>query len=96
MIYPHKPGFKARGTAKAAAKSMENKAVPLRERAYAAFRKAGRNGATADEIAETIGSTILAVRPRVSELAAMGMLEDTLKRRANSGSGRHAIVWRAK
>lgn len=96
MNYPQKPGFKARETAKAAAKSVEPKAKNLRERVYDAIESAGRAGATADEVAEMLSASILSVRPRVSELVLMGALDDTFQRRANKGSGRHAIVWRAR
>ena len=96
MIYPHTPGFKARKTAKDAARSMASKAKPLRDRVLAVFKSAGKTGMTPDEVAEALGVSILSVRPRVSELATLGLLEDTFKRRANQGSGRHAIVWRAK
>lgn len=96
MNYPQKPGFKARETAKAAAKSVEPKAKNLRERVYDAIKRAGRAGATADEVAEMLSASILSVRPRVSELVLMGALDDTFQRRANKGSGRHAIVWRAR
>lgn len=96
MNYPHRPGYKARSTSKAAAKAVDRKATPLRERVYDIIKKAGRRGTTADEAAEAIGASILSVRPRVSELAVMGRLQDTMERRVNKGSGRHAIVWRAK
>jgi predicted ArsR family transcriptional regulator len=96
MSYPHKAGYKARSTSKAAAKAADRKAMPLRERVYQVIAGSGRRGTTADEAAEILGASILAIRPRVSELAVMGRLQDTMERRINRGSGRHAIVWRAK
>ena len=96
MSYPHKPGFKARATSRTAAKSVEAKAAPLRDRVYEIIKKAGRRGITADEAADALDVSILSVRPRVSELAVMNWLEDTMQRRANKGSGKHAIVWRAR
>lgn len=96
MNYPHRAGYKARSTSKAAAKATDRKAMPLRERIYAIIKSAGKRGTTADEAAEAVGVSILSARPRVSELAVMGRLQDTMERRVNKGSGRHAIVWRAK
>jgi predicted ArsR family transcriptional regulator len=51
------------------------------------------HGATADEIATELGESVLSVRPRVSELRALGEIEETGERRVNE-SGRRAIVWR--
>lgn len=50
---------------------------------------------TADEIAERMGRSILAVRPRVTELAAAGKIIDSGSRRKNS-SGASATVWKLK
>lgn len=50
---------------------------------------------TADEIAERMGKSILAVRPRVTELASSGVIEDTGARRKNA-SGQNATVWRLR
>jgi hypothetical protein len=96
MNYPNRPGYKARSTSKAAAKAIEGRAMPLLERVYAVIKAAGANGATADECAKSLRASILSVRPRVSELAVMGRLTDTMQRRVNKSSGRYAIVWRAK
>jgi len=54
-----------------------------------------RGAFTADEIAERMGRSVLAVRPRVAELAAAGAIIDTGARRKNS-SGSSATVWRLK
>lgn len=51
-----------------------------------------RGPMTADEAAAAIGETVLAVRPRITELKQDGKLYDTGKRRANA-SGRSATVW---
>lgn len=51
-------------------------------------------GMTADECADALGESILAIRPRVSELKRAGKLADTLARRKNS-SGRNAAVFKA-
>jgi hypothetical protein len=51
-----------------------------------------RGPMTADEAAAAIGETVLAVRPRITELQQDGKLFDTGKRRPNA-SGRSATVW---
>jgi len=50
-------------------------------------------GLTADEIAARIGESVLAVRPRVSELFHAGVIEKTGDRRRNA-SGLLAHVWK--
>lgn len=89
--YPRSPGWKARETAKAAAGAMAPKAGLLRDRVLAAIRLAP---STPDEVATHLGETVLAVRPRVSELSKLGKVIDTGQRRKNA-SGRPAIVWKA-
>jgi len=51
------------------------------------------NGLTTDECAERLGETVLSIRPRFTELAAKGEIEDSGIRRKNA-SGRSATVWR--
>ncbi len=94
MKYPQKPGFKARATAREAAKSAAPRALSLREKIFVTLKAAGRGGLTPDEIAYRLDESILSVRPRVSELAIIGRIEDTRARRVNEISGRRAIVWR--
>jgi predicted ArsR family transcriptional regulator len=50
---------------------------------------------TADEAASELGESILAIRPRLSELVALGKIEDSGLRRKNA-SGMTATVWRRK
>ena len=91
--YPTRPGTKTqRRTSVEAAKAVSGRAATLREavRAVLARHPAGM---TADEVAEFIGETVLAVRPRVSELSNSGHILDTGMRRKNA-SGRSAVVWR--
>jgi DNA-binding transcriptional ArsR family regulator len=54
---------------------------------------AAPSGFTADEIAERLGESVLAVRPRVSELFHAGLIEKTGERRRNH-SGLCAHVWK--
>jgi predicted ArsR family transcriptional regulator len=51
------------------------------------------SGLTADEIAATLDESVLAVRPRVSELFHAGLIEKTGERRRNQ-SGLSAHVWK--
>jgi len=50
-------------------------------------------GLTADEIAARLGESVLAVRPRISELFHAGVIEKTGDRRPNA-SGLSAHVWK--
>lgn len=88
--YPEVPGAKASGTSAEAAARIEPAAETLRRRCLAVLR---RRNLTADEVAEWVGESILAVRPRISELKAQGLVEKTAQRRANA-SGMSAVVWR--
>jgi hypothetical protein len=94
--YPQAPRYKERTTSKDAATAMTSRAAILRNRAFAEIVRAGRMGLTADQVAERLGETVLAVRPRVSELAKATppMIVPTRERRKNV-SGMGAKVWRA-
>lgn len=89
-VYPDAPGWKERTTSRDAAKAIKGRAGTLRAAALAVL--AGRE-MTADEIAESLGETVLAIRPRVSELYGRGQIVPTGDRRANE-SGQKAKVWR--
>jgi hypothetical protein len=90
--YPHGPGFKRHGTSSAAARHVADTAARLRMDVLREF--AAREG-TADQIAKRIQRSPLSVRPRVSELSALGKIEPTGERRKNE-SGMTAAVWRVK
>lgn len=47
--------------------------------------------ATADEVAGILSRSVLAIRPRISELCRHGLIRDTMLRRPNT-SGKLAIV----
>ena len=89
--YPDQPGHRGTDTSRAAAASMAPKASLLRDRVLAEIR---RCPSTPDEVAKRLRQTVLAVRPRVTELKAKALIVDTGARRKNA-SGRSAIVWRA-
>jgi hypothetical protein len=98
--YGGMPGFKEPTTSRDAALAVAACAPLLRERVYAAIRATGAGGMTADEAAAAVGETVLAVRPRVTELAKAtakrpARIEPTGERRANE-SGLKAKVWRAR
>lgn len=89
--YPERPGFKKRGTSKEAAESVAPKAALLRDKVLALFQRGLR--LTADECAQRIKEEAWSVRPRLSELAAAGLIAETAQRRTNR-SGHSAAVWR--
>ncbi len=91
LDYPNWPGFRARDTSKAAADAMAPKTPTLRGRAFS-WITTSRAGMTADEVAEAMDESILAIRPRITELARMGSICDSNIRRKNK-SGKSAIVW---
>jgi predicted ArsR family transcriptional regulator len=90
MTYPNSPGFQNTDTSEAAAAAIEPEAPNLRA---LVLRALSDRPATADECASEIGVSILAIRPRLTELRKLGSIEDTGQRRRNV-SGRSAIVWR--
>ena len=93
--YPESPGWKEPTTSRAAARAVSASAPLLRERVYAAIRAAGELGRTPDEAAGDVGESVLAVRPRVTELAKAERIVATGERRKNE-SGLKAKVWRAR
>lgn len=90
--YPYRPGHKKRDTSRAAAKAIEDRAPTLRDQCLAIFSYFCVD-ATADEVAEKLDKSLLAIRPRITELARMGLITDTGQRRENA-SGKMAIVWK--
>lgn len=90
--YPNAPGFRRARTSRAAAEAMKVKDKPLRVKVLELL-KAG-NELTADEIADRLGETVLAIRPRVSQIKRQGLIFDTGKTRPNI-SGIRASVWSA-
>lgn len=91
--FPQQPGHKARSTSRDAARAIADRAPTLRNLALREVRAAG--GLTADEVADRLGKSILSIRPRVAELAALGLIYETTERRPNA-SGHKAIVWKVQ
>ena len=95
MSYPNSPGWKEDDTSRDAAHAMAWAAPALRKRVMAELAKvkgATPPGLTADEIASRLDLTVLAIRPRVSELHTAGRIVKTGERRTNV-SGLAAHVW---
>lgn len=91
--YPHFPGFKSPGTSQDAAERIEPRSATLRRLVMGALESSPR-GLTADECAAMLGESVLSIRPRFSEMARMGMIEESGERRRNE-SGARANVYRA-
>jgi len=89
MIYPNIPHPGVTDTSREAAELIAPKAETLRVRALAILAE---RPSTADEVAEAMGESILAVRPRISELRTMGKVAPTDLRRKNVHN-RSQIVW---
>lgn len=91
--YPHGAGYKEPTTSKDAAKAMASRVGPLQRRVLDALAIAPD---VPDTLALRIGIDRLSIRPRFTELAALGLIEKTGERRANGASGLKAAVWRVK
>lgn len=91
LEYPDVPGFKRHGTSEDAAFGMRDRAPTLKTQVLVLLTNAPR---TADECAEELGKTVLAIRPRLSELNKLGLIYDTGYTRENI-SGVQATVWAA-
>jgi hypothetical protein len=89
--YPHAAALPLGASAEAASRIHPSK---LRLSVLREFQAAGASGMTADEAARALGLSVLATRPRVTELRKLGLLEPTGARRRND-SGLLAAVLRA-
>jgi predicted ArsR family transcriptional regulator len=90
--YPDEPGFKEGDTSREAAEDMALRAGTLRRRAYDFIVRHPHY--TADEIAAALGETVLAIRPRISELRNKGLIVND--GRGTNSSGKAAHLWVAK
>lgn len=95
QTYPQHPGYKVNGPSQEAAIKVAPKAPNLRDKAVEIFNQHHRLGLTADELAFLLNVSVLSIRPRVSELFRMGIIEDSKTRRTNQ-SGSTVTVWRLK
>ena len=85
--YPDAAGYKEPTTSAEAAATVD--AATLRGKVLDVLK---HGPLTADECASWLGESILSIRPRLSELRALGLIRDTGERRENL-SGKSAIVW---
>ena len=88
-VYPDRPGFKEDDTSREAAEAMAPRAGTLRASVYDYIRD--HPHFTADEIALALGESILAIRPRVTELRVQGLIKND--GRGVNASGRAAHLW---
>ena len=96
QTYPNRPGFKQHGgTSQDAAEAIEPRADTLRGKALAVIKTAGPRGLTADEAADIMDRSVLSIRPRISELLELGLIERNGQRRKNS-SGLNADAYRLR
>ena len=91
MQYPRIPGYKEHSTSRMAAKSITSRAHTISEHILALLAK-HPNGLTPDAAAALLGISILACRPRFSELSAKGKIKQSGVHRVND-SGLRAHVW---
>lgn len=89
--YPVHPGAKTEGTSQDAADAMAAAVPNLRQKILRLFQF--RPALTTDEAAAILDVSVLAVRPRFSELRTLGKIMPTGQRKLNE-SGMTAIVWR--
>jgi hypothetical protein len=90
--YPFTPGFKGDAdTGRDGARKFAPKCATRQAEALEALRALGE--ASAEQIAERTGRHWYLTRPRLSELKAQGMVQDT-GRRAPTTMGGNTIVWR--
>lgn len=93
LLYPEAPGYQDTDTSKAAAEWMRPEVGALHR---ACLEIVAVLPSTPDEVAIIIGRDKLAIRPRMTELRALGLIEDSGERRRNPSSGLKAIVYRLK
>lgn len=92
--YPQRAGYKATDTSAEAAVEIEDsgRAATLRKGILLWLRERHGRACTADEYAALVEESVLAIRPRFSELHKADLIKDSGDRRPNA-SGRNAIVW---
>ena len=95
--YPTTPGYKAEGTSRDAALVIKREASNLRALVLAAISAAGPEGLTADEVAGRLNKSVLAIRPRLTELGPKHFNKiERIGRRRTNASGLNAAVWKER
>lgn len=90
--YPDAPGHRGVDTSIAAAADIAPKLGRLQRLAEETIRAAGREGLTADELAERVDLPRWTMQPRTTELRLKGLVVDSGMRRRNC-TGKAARVW---
>lgn len=86
------PGYKERTTSKEASRKIAARAPTLRELCVKALTDAWPSGMTPDQCADRIGRSVLAIRPRFTELKVLGIIEPSTRVEFNA-SGVKARVY---
>ena len=92
FTYNGQLGHKERTTSRDAATAMASKATALRERVYVTICAAGSRGMTSDEVALALGESVLAIRPRCSELRKALWIKPNGERRMNQSGLKAAVL----
>lgn len=79
-------------TEREAAEKIAPRVTGLRLKVLSALRDEGETGATGEVITNILGEWIYSVKPRITELARYGLVEDSGRRVMNSRK-RNEIVW---
>ena len=79
-------------TEREAAEKIAPRVTGLRLKVLSALRDEGETGATGEVITNILGEWLYSVKPRITELARMGLVEDSGRRVMNSRK-RREIVW---
>jgi len=79
-------------TEREAAEKIAPRVTGLRLKVLSALRDEGETGATGEVITNILGEWLYSVKPRITELARMGLVEDSGRRVLNSRK-RREIVW---
>jgi DNA-directed RNA polymerase specialized sigma24 family protein len=90
------PYQRASDTSEEAADALYDSLPGLRAAVLQAYVEAGTRGLTPDECASAIGETVLAVRPRVTEMLQAGLLERTGEKRRNASGMRANVLRRSR
>lgn len=92
--YPNRPGHRGIDTSIEAAQKMAQSAKTIQDRVFKMLQLAPETGMTTEELCQMMRMVPKTIQPRVSELRAIGKIEDSGLRR-KSASGVRVIVWKA-
>jgi hypothetical protein len=92
--YPGEPGWKGTDTSREAALAIASQAKTLRDSVLNVLMDIAPSALSADQVAIRLQRSPLSIRPRISELRRLGLVERTEQRVTNE-SGMTACLWRA-